>query len=432
MPLKKEPIYIAFIEYLRSYETIRNELEYIFYKRDTTSKLFSAISHNNPTEFFLHIEDSYSTLKEEYKFRFKEICNYFKEKHYYIEDNCTIYLNENELNNLKILNSSVDNYLIESFVIADMIKNFSFHNKNRRLNELIDGISPKDSPVKKFKNISDLHIHLGAGIRIEHRFNFMILNPLRVETQKKPIELFVKLTEYNIDLKTTLLILSMLESYIVYDEVKHIHTLLSIIHNRLFFKIKPIFRTHFFKTIRSTTGDKFSNQILQYAKFAFRNKNIIKGDRYLMVYFMQQILDDKTIPIKKSAIKIYFIFRNMIKTHIVQQHRTMGYGYFSSYSRSTLRRNYLLDEKIDTINSLFRYNGTNIEARITPKETSKEIAKDVKDYILAFEKKRKKKSDIGFGYIFHFIKSRDRGCQNEYFCFRFIKEKKKLRKTLFS
>jgi D-ribose pyranose/furanose isomerase RbsD len=431
MPLKKEPIYIAFIEYLRSFVTIENELEYLFLKKDTTSRLFGSIAHNNPTEFFLHIEDSYSTLKESYKFRFKAICDYFKNEHYFSDDNYTIYLDGGKLDNLKILNSAVDNYLIESFVIADKIKNLSPNNQQRRLEELINGISTRDRTVDKLSTISDLHIHLGAGMQIEHRLNFMILNPSKVDTKRNPIELFVKLTGCSIDIETLLLILSLLEQFIIYNEVKKIHRLLQIVYSESFFKIKLLSK-EFSKTIRDTEDEKFSNTILQNAKIAFRDKNIIKADRYLMVYLMQQILDNCTLEIKKSAIKIYFVLRNILKTHIVQQHRAIGYGYFSSYSRSSLRRNYLLDEKRDIINSLFRYDGINIEARVTAKTEPKAIANDIKDYILAFQKKKEENPNIGFGYIFHFIKSKDSGCKNDHFCFRFKKNRERLKKMAFT
>jgi hypothetical protein len=140
MPLKKPPNYIALIDFLRSYRSVQKELNKLFLHRESEiddegfedkrqiDGRFEYIAHNNPTEHFVHIEDGYDVLRHDYKKDLVEICNYFAETHYKQDQNHRIFVKKNYLEQLKLLKSSVDNFLIEGFFIYSRSRVYSNDN----------------------------------------------------------------------------------------------------------------------------------------------------------------------------------------------------------------------------------------------------------------------------------------------------------------
>ena len=102
--MTKNPKQIALIEYLRSYETIKNVLDRVFFKKED-SDILNFMKDNNSNIFDLQLEDSFEFLQNDLKSNFKEICDYLAKRHYTLSNNYKIYLNKDYLDELKLLQS---------------------------------------------------------------------------------------------------------------------------------------------------------------------------------------------------------------------------------------------------------------------------------------------------------------------------------------
>lgn len=424
MPLTKLPSHIALLDFLRSYKSIERELSRILRPDLTTNEerdgIFDFIVQNNSSEHYLHLEDSYDLLRDVYHKDFIHICNYLADKHYKLDQNHTIFVKKNYLESLKLVESSIDHFLIEGFFIYQSSLQYKASDRFRFLEKNVyDMKFVQHSIIEGLESLSDLHMHLGASMRIEYRLNSMLIAPSKIDESVIPKESAIELNDADVRIKDLVYSLSVLEQVLIQDCLSgnqgenDIQEILSLLEQKHFFLLRD--KHDDFIQIRS---DKYlhigttKNFLLYLAYRHFITDKIIYADRFLMLFFIE-LLYTSTNMYVKSAVKIYFMMRNILKVYLVQQHARTGFGYFSTYSRSTLRRAKVAHEKRDIIYSMFTLSQQlekplYLEARITPKSTPKALYEDLKGYVDAFKEFQEVDSvQCKLKFIYHFIKQRN-------------------------
>jgi adenosine deaminase len=300
--------------------------------------------------------------------------------------------------------------------------------------------------VHQLDSLSDVHVHLGSGMRVEYRVHELLIAPTNADTTQLPIDLQIRLNDESLNTQELLFTISALEQAIIdaqlsrddkyvksserepcrderYDEL---YRILQLIQNESFFILHD--KCDAFTQIRQDENIYFGKEckLLRQAHSHFINGEIIYADRYLMLYFIKLLHETKNRYLK-CAIKIYLIMRNMLKSALVQQHRRAGLGYFSTYSRSRLRRSLIQKEKKDIIKSFDNLATQldmpiNIEARLSPKDSIQKLRADLKEYVDEYERLESDKLHLKF--IYHFIKEKHARKDD----IRFGRLKKKLKK----
>ncbi|CAA6807979.1 MAG: Unknown protein [uncultured Sulfurovum sp.] len=420
MPLKKTTKkHIALINFLYSYQSVEKELKKVLYPqyKNLEDGIFDFMIHNNPSEHYLYLEDSYDELTHNYAKDFVKICRYFAKTHYKLDANHTVFVKKNYVEDLKLIESSLDNFLIEGFFIYEASRNYKKSDSHRFLDKNVytDKFT-QSSAVHKLDSLSDLHMHLGAGMRVEYRVHSMLINPNIINVHKLPKSTTIELNNAELSIKNLVLSLSVLEQVLITgiidksDAYKDVVEVLSLIDSENFFLLRDRHDDYLqLRTDEHLYVSQEDNYLLYAASQHFIQGKIIYADRFLMLVFIEQLFISK-LPSVVSAIKIYLTMRNMLKSYLIQQHQRTGLGYFSTYSKSTLRRSLAKKEKEDIIYSLSNLSNQlhkplYIEARITPQNKAKAIYEDLCDYVKVFENMHNEKLKLKF--IYHFIKRKN-------------------------
>jgi len=359
MSLKKTPTYIALLDFLRSYKSIEQILKRLFSESRGSDGLRDFIGYNNPTEHFLHLEDGFDSLEHNYKKDFIKICQFFASTHYKLGEKHHIFIRKNYLEELKVVQSSLDEFLIEGFFIYSKFIHYDKYEGLRFVHQSIYHEKfTKNSIVHQLESLSDLHSHLSSNMKIEYRIHEMLSYPSRVNTKKLPLDVFVQLNA-DMCIEDLFFVLSTLEQILI-DSVIHPRDLsthnctnISVFLELLFSKKYLIIRdlSNDFFQIRQDKHLRIDDSLLKEAYAHFLKGEIIYGDRYLILFFIELLHKSKNRYIRKG-IEIYFILRNILKSILVQQHRQAGFGYFSTYSGSSLKRAKKLSEKSDIVHSM--------------------------------------------------------------------------------
>lgn len=424
MPQNKPITYIAQIEYLQSFDVIKKLIdEFLFTHNDGfEGELLSKVKINNSSTHDLGMEDSFDFLKNELSFDILKIYDYLSNRHYII-DNGKVNLCGETLEEYHLLSSAIDTApLLSSFVLGyteylDDINRLRYIDNNLGQSQLFYG-----KFKKKIKEISDNHIHLGGSLNFDYRLHKILIDPDKVDLSKRPDELFIKITECEVGIKNIIFSISILETIIVKLAIADKHSssymqtmqdlsmLLKGLKGNNQADIKELYHTYIY-SIRDYHNKQYFNINNRNLEFEFLIKSmeyfhisiIPKADKFLVLFLMKTLSTHKEL---KEPIEIYLILRNILKVYIVQQHKREGFGYFATYTDNSVRRAKDEEEKEHIIKSIFNSKiATNIEGRITLKNDETSLINSILDYIIPFEKlKKKKKSSDRLKFMFHFIK----------------------------
>jgi len=457
MALKKNKEYVAIIEFLESFETIKYKIQnFLHYQEDTQKDEFlDLIKLNNSNKYDLYMEDSFNFLKNRLNFNFLDIFKYLAEVHY-TTDNGKIYLCNDTLEEYQLLSSSIDINPILCASILDYTSNLDNNSRYRFLNNNINFKFYGDLE-KRIAEYSDLHIHLGGTLTFDNRLHHILKNINATKLNQEHEKLFQNIVGCNIKIEDIAFTTSILETMLItlyqlnknfnkndWKEIEKYYlnkkkyekftqrrdiqeyininmdlkNLLRLLENYENINNYIYFRKYItgFNNIRNNYGvedfyyfdNSFDDNLLKNMFENFLNQNIDNADRYLILFLVRQMQKNSKY---REIIEIYFVLRTIIKKFIVQQHNREGLGYFSLYSHSNIRRDKLEYEKIYIIKSLISKNSiSNIQGRISLDKNPHEIMKSMVSYIKYF--KQYKKKDDKLKFVFHLKKEEDTSINN--------------------
>ncbi len=410
MPLQMPKKLLAHFEFLRSFETIENELKSINNKREKKRINSYLVENNNPLENSLHIEDSLNFLQKEQNGNFEEVCKFLAKRFYTKSSNYNIYINGNYYDELKLFQSGIDNFLLKGFFLIENINHCTEANQHNFFSENIKKETFSSDDILKLNSFTDLHLHLGATIRFEYKINEFIKNPHNVKGNNFPKDLYITLLQNKIDIKNIPLYLSIIETFLI-EHFMHnsneIRDLTSSLEKGNIIKLRSLFANNI--SIRNKRFIRFivDDFFLKNAIYEFQSENIVSGDRYLTLFFINQLFSQIS-ECEKSLIRIYFLLRNVVKSILTQQHRRVGLNYFGTYSGSSFKKTHYANEAKESMKSLFYLDKEiNMEVRITPDKKAQNIADKVYATVKEFEKIKELKT-YNLKFIFHFIKEKDK------------------------
>jgi adenosine deaminase len=429
MPLKKNKEYIAIIEFLENFETVKYKIKnYLHYQnRLETDSFLDLIKLNNSNQYDLYLEDSFHFLKNRLNFDFLKIFRYLSDIHF-ITDNGKIYLCNNSLEAYQLLSSAIDINPLISLYILDYTSELDNNSVYRVLNKNIEFklYGKLENRVDKY---SDLHIHLGGALNFDNRLHNILKNINQTKLDQEHERLFNNIVGCDIQIKDIAFTASILETmfirlYILGKDRRYNQEYIDI-HNDLNNLLKLLeendniykylyYRkyTTTFNNIRNSYqidnfyffGNSFEDNLLKSMFENFLNNDINRADRYLVLFLIEQMKIDVQ---HKEIIEIYFVLRTIIKKFLVQQHNREGLGYFSLYSGSKIRRAKQNYEKEYIIKSLISKKSISyIEGRISLNKDPKNIMNDMVSYIDFFKKHKKKNDKLKF--TFHFKREEDK------------------------
>jgi len=428
MPLKKSKEYIAIIEFLENFETIKYKIKnYLHYQnRLETDSFLDLIKLNNSNQYDLYLEDSFHFLKNRLNFDFLKIFKYLSDIHF-VTDNGKIYLCNESLEAYQLLSSAIDiNPLLSSYILdytSDLDNNSIYRVLNKNIEFKLYG--KLENRVDKY---SDLHIHLGGALNFDNRLHDILKNINSTKLNQEHERLFNNIVGCDIQIKDIAFTASILETIFIrlykinrdannqeYREIhKDLNNLLRLLNedDNIYKYLYYRKYTTTFNNIRNSYqidnsyffDNSFEDHLLKSMFENFLNNDIDRADRYLVLFLIEQMKRDVQ---HKEIIEIYFVLRTIIKKFIVQQHNREGLGYFSLYSGSKIRRAKQNHEKEYIIKSLISPKSiTYIEGRISLNKNPKKIMSDMVSYIKYFKKHKKKNDKLKF--TFHFKKEEDK------------------------
>jgi len=427
MPQNKPITYIAQIEYLQSYEVVKNLIDEFMIddNKDFQRELLNKIKVNNPDTYDLSMEDSFDFLKNELDLDILQIFSYLGDEHF-IVDNGKIKLCGKTLEEYHLLSSSIDT----TTLLAKFILNYSQYLDGTNRLRYIDNNFNTNPPFygeleKKIKNLSDNHIHLGGALGFDYRLHKILQNPHDVNISSLPDELFVQLTRCRIEINNIILSISVLETLIIqlcvieknskeskkiFEDLKLLfrglkgeeHSEIQYIYEKYQYSVRDRNNQDFFNITQTSLVNEFLKKSMDY----FALENIPKADKFLVLFFVKTLMINREL---KKPIEIYLILRNILKVYIVQQHRREGFGYFATYTNSSIRRSKTKKEKEHIIKSIYNTKiPMNIEGRITFKDDVNTLVDSMLEYIIPFEVLNKKANGTNrLKFMFHFIKEDD-------------------------
>ena len=339
MPLKKNKEYIAIIEFLENFETVKYKIKnYLHYQnRLETDSFLDLIKLNNSNQYDLYLEDSFYFLKNRLNFDFLKIFRYLSDIHF-ITDNGKIYLCNNSLEAYQLLSSTIDINPLISLYILDYTSELDNNSIYRVLNKNIEFklYGKLENRVDKY---SDLHIHLGGALNFDNRLHNILKNINQIKLVQEHERLFNNIVGCDIQIKDIAFTASILETmfirlYMLSKDRRYNQEYIDI-HNDLNNLLKLLeendniykylyYRkyTTTFNNIRNSYqidnfyffGNSFEDNLLKSMFENFLNNDINRADRYLVLFLIEQMKIDVQ---HKEIIEIYFVLRTIIKKFLV-------------------------------------------------------------------------------------------------------------------
>jgi len=434
MALKKNKEYLAIIDFLSSYETVQYKVKsYLFFQEDREKDEFlDLIKLHNLNHYDLYMEDSFNFLKNQLKFDFSKIFNYLGQIHF-TTDNGKIYYSNKTLESYQYLSSAIDIKPLIAFYLLDYTTELDDSSRYRFFDNHIK-LKFQGNFEKRIKEISDLHVHLGGVLTFDYRLHHILKDISSIRLKQEHEKLFNNIVGCSINIEdiayTTSIFENMLIKLFFFNQnilinkpkieliEKDLNRLLDLLGNH-----EPIYKyieyqkyTTDIYGIRKepkvltifTFGNSFEEQLLKKMFEHFQIEEIEEGDMYLLLFLSYQMQQKSKY---SKIIEIYFLFRTIIKNFIVQQHQRDGLGYFSLYSRSSIRRAKKEYEKRYIMKILLskKYK-TNIEARVSLSKNPHQIMDNIVSYIKPFKSQKQQGDKLKF--IFHFKKDEDKSLKN--------------------
>lgn len=436
-----EKLVIAFVSNSKLIDEI---IKNITTKIDFSNYIKEGFLKRFPTDNYILSEESFH--KNLFKSESPYDTLYFFARAFFSLKNMYPYIKEEVFHTFHFLSSSVDEYI---FVIPHLIihlesdhyfRNFFFENIQRFIPYIFfteDFISFLKNDVGK---IYDMHIHLGGSLRFEYRLNFLLRDPYinfknidKLSTQDLPesiilnnlcekrlsdIFLLLTIVERGLFLvldKKEKDLINILKLYL-FDQKQFREKALEFIKNTEIYNIRKdeLFYVYNFHKV-DDLGKKFLIEARRHFTIKSENTDIFFADKLLLAFIIYTLKNTQN-PLLSNIIWLYINLKNLFKGIYIQQYDREGLGYFSTYSKSKLRRDKINEEKNLILKSIllpsYLHKSLNlyIEGRITPyykktltrKKNISLLKEDIQEYLTLFNEKKNLK------IIFHFVKEEDK------------------------
>jgi hypothetical protein len=356
-------------------------------------------------------------------------------------------LQVHKIEDFQLLQNSIHMTPIYALSISEYIKDF---HPTKRLEYLKNSIKNNSIPLPhrflSIKHFSDNHFHLGGGNNFTYRLHQMLQTPEIVSYDEIPdnykLYAFKKIKERKFIVFATSILEKLIISQIIQNSQEsetHVNfdlfnnfakamqhddfTLLNEITNYsidkyhakddednndkqndtkdenaddpkenknehekntyFLYSIRPKYHQTFFNHIQTRN---YHTQLIYLIVQHNLKHEIHKADIILWV-LLSDILRNEGYERLKDFIFMYLSLRNILHTFIIQEQNKGGLEYFSSYSKSSLRRDKKAYELDDTFSSILDKNYTfYIEGRMIFHQTEHAIAEDVLKWFKAFIK----------------------------------------------
>jgi len=340
-----------------------------------------------------------------------------------------------KIEDFQLLQNSIHITPIYAMSISEYIKELSPMAKIEYLkNSIKNNVIPLPHRFLSIKNFSDNHFHLGGGNNFTYRLHQMLQTPRIVSYKDIPqnykLYAFKKIKERKFIVFAT----SILEQMIVAQIIKNSQNYDNRINLEIFSKFSKAMENNDFIlldqirqesqkesslfNIRPKVNQAFFNHLktenyhcqLIYLIIQHNLKHEIHKSDILLWILLNDILRTQEHNRLKDFIFIYISLRNILHTFIIQEQNMGGLEYFSSYSRSSMRRDKKAYELDDTFSSILDKNYTfYIEGRMifhtTEHDMSQEILKWFKAFIQSSLKIGHFKNKLKF--MLHYRKSQE-------------------------
>jgi len=425
MPFVSRLDFLVAVEFLRSFEIAKE----LLVRGKISLSLFNRLQDIYPEKYAISFEDAEEMInfflgKEPLK-----IMEYLAKQVLTFENGVPV-VKVDKLELFHFLNSSLDFFpLVLAFFLGlggdSGCKNYGKRNEEIfwSLVHLAKGELEIEGNLKDSlkTTLPDLHLHLGGALKFVYRLHDILRNPMLVSLRKIPDDSGVRKDYPKLKLSIfTLFIVETILVQILSGKRKFretLHELLLALEREDWIELQYLWNKLQFWSLRlnpkelllELEEDSLPLMLLQKAKEDFLNKNIERADKLLTASLFTYSLQERTlVPFVTS----YLILRNVVKRAVVQQHRKSDFSYFSSYSRSTLRRGKYLHE----LSYIARYFNTSLRDKKVKVEVRLRVEDSVKkqrfitQQVLRRFRKEGRNAEVKF--IFHFIKEKDNILKN--------------------
>jgi len=437
MPLKIGVEHKAVLTILRSVELLKDSIKRTCegYKKEesATDMVADSLRMLYPSDYDLENEDAQVIVNGRFQNRVDIVYEQIAEKMFLVH-NGKIFLREEMLEDYNLYSTLLDTY---PFFASFLLKKTAELTNEKDMVSYVE--SYLDESFRFYGNIenhiseiSDIHIHMGAVIDFHYRINNILAKPFDQRFSSLPRELFLHL---NPAIKTNILfgVFSLIESLLIralfFDELKEVEedayktcNLLNKVLSGVTGLQEKEELTSLNSQYPSIRNDEFYDRLFDFhsdelirgvsqiaAKHfdpKFSGRDVKYGDKALVLLFLISFKKAKENSITRVLVRAYFMMRNMTKAIVVQQHRRSGFGYFESYSSSSMKKGAISPKSI--LRSVLHPNlKTNIEGRVA-------VGSDVdetRNKIINFQESLRKinisnNSDHSLKYIYHFLKTK--------------------------
>jgi adenosine deaminase len=399
-----------------------------------------------PDDYDQENEDAQIMYEKQYDGDISKIIEDISQKFFFFY-NSKISLRREYLQDYHIFSTALDTYPFFAFSLLE--KSAVFDESEHRITyikgNLDETFNIEGDQEKRLPCITDMHIHLGAVLDFSYRLHVIVLDPEKMgypNNFDKSFEPFLYLYP-DITTKSFFHFFSLLESFLFhicshYDvHNKYTHAVL-MLADKLFKKtldenyflgeISNFRETYisprlFSCGITMQTDPLSSELISMMLRFFDTTSGEFDpkyGDKTLVILFLHFMQTHETSTMLYRLFSAYFIMRNIIKSQLVQQHRRIGFGYFSDYSRSYLKNQTKNGDNIFIVNTL-RHTllKTEVEARVGIPKRSNEIRNFYSSLHQTLTKVNNlaHKPTIEMRIIHHFLKNEADDPKNQIVCF---------------
>ena len=423
MPVIPRLDFVCAVEFLRSLKVAKELLE----KGKIQRFRHEDVQLLYPEKYGIGIEDGVDNLRDSLKFDVYEIYRYLG-KELFTRERGLIVLRSDKLELFHYLATSLDYFPVTVLQSIDDIFFLPEEEKipfMRRISEV--EVEVEGTLKNRISTISDLHVHLGGALKFPFRLYDIFTNPSTVNLNRLPLELGVKFTEKEFPLViTTAFLFETFVSGLILHEgrpaekewrkklIEASDAFVSSSYNRSRWLYEQTKRKSIRLSLRENFSSSIEGEVVKLANREFLNRNFLLGDRLLTFALILFSLKNSFC---RPYVQAYFVLRNIIKRAVVQQHRRSDFSYFSSYSRSSLRRAKKKEEFsyiARCFHRAFPEASINIEGRIVPSASPQRIAERITEIVSEFEKvqseieKDYRHKKLNLKFVFHFIKEKDK------------------------
>ena len=467
MALKIISSYNSLLQFIENMDVV-NEVCHVFYYKQssmrflTNQTIWNIILEKTNNHQHHHYTNRKSLNHLKFKLgRYKDkhvlynLLKYLSLEHFELKRGRNILKAEN-IETFQILQNSIDITPIYAMSISEYIQ---FYSPTEKIAYIKESISNNALPLPErflsLKSFSDNHFHLGGGNNFSYRLHKILQNPKRVNFNHIPhtqhCQSFQNPEKLKLIFYATSILEKILLGYLIHNNsdfysserikknqksfqqnllwfskalLENQFSLLERIvdNNQSLYDIRPKIDKHFFQYLSTT--NYYNRLILKIIQANIKNE-IHKADTFLWILFTEVLREHKNSYLK-DFIFVYHSLRNIIHSFVTQETQEGGLEMFSSYSRSSIRRDKKNYELYDTFGSILDKNYTfYIEGRLIFHDSQEKIVKDIVQWYTAFiaSSLEIKNSKNQIKFMLHYKKEKDKPLPN--------KQKNNHRKPLF-